>query len=536
MRLKPQEVVGEVNLNEPFLSSLPSLPDLEESFLSPLTTQLLNPSNPQWGQDLSNDALRLMRDIAGRSATQIGVQSNYIPDLNQITSAILSENYLDLAEGLVVSGMDIAFSAMGAVPFVGPLAEAAAKFVFLIVDLAQAKEVRPPQSLTRYNKVENQEIADAVLDQVGGPADPYPDWTPIFRPVAIGPWKRQQTHDGYQFEVDLDSDLTTPLGGYGVIPNSLQGLDQLQVSDFGIRSANWSGAGGFDIIVRDITEMSPQELAVWIQVAAWDAWDVRYSGIRAAAACWQACKTRTAAMFNIDTRKIADQWRAYVSNGLELTNKYEKSTAKSRKLEQAQLDRTTAFAASTLFYDLEDPMQVNDLPKNRRLDVLAGYAVNDLRTRQLAAIKTRLVAYCSENQVAFRNKNFRNMLIERRKQLLTHKEVANIVLEDVIDDDYRSEVMRAQLRGPGRFTAAPSSGQTVRSDWNEDSIPVPEGWNFTPKGVGGFLGLNRAWPYVAGGLAVAGGSVLAYRYWDEIGSKLSRVYRGARKRLPGGRR
>lgn len=58
-----------------------------------------------------------------------------------------------------------------------------------------------------------------------------------------------------------------------------------------------------------------------------------------------------------------------------------------------------------------------------------------------------------------------------------------LVPADVIDDDYREKVVRAQARGTGfGFTAQPGVAKTARSDWNEDQVPEGETWDAASSG------------------------------------------------------
>lgn len=515
MRIAPIDIQGAVNLDRTYVSRLPALPDLTHAYADPVQSRLLNPKNPTFGLRLQEDAVALLRDVTGRMATQTGIATSWIPKLDAITAGRFDPDWLKLAKGGVLTGIDIAFQAIGAVPIVGWLARTAARLVFAIIDAALAKTPYPPQRLAAYNKADNDQFANDILNVIGSSADVFPNWSPIFRPPAVGPWERLEAHYGYVFQVrGADAGDVRELDGFGLLPNRAWGLLQLNVNWESIATAQASGGGfgGLDIMIRDIQDMTNLEIAQYIRHSAYDVTAVRQTGIRAAVAAWQAIKTKTAAVFNVDTRGIVQEWVDYVAGALEITDRYIGSTAKSTRIEQAELDRTTAFAAQTLLYDWDITSHAATegafTPSGRRADMLVAATIEALRNRQEKALRTRAIAYCSERQTAFDDPQLAAILRENRKLLLKHPDVQNVELEDVIDADYRSEVYRAQMHGAG-FGLAQRPGHLVAFP-APDAMPGGGAWPDSVRSSSGLFGVSWVWWLVA-----AGAGYLGYRAWKD---------------------
>jgi hypothetical protein len=162
-------------------------------------------------------------------------------------------------------------------------------------------------------------------------------------------------------------------------------------------------------------------------------------------------------------------------------------------------------------------------PKGDRLDVIAVRHLDALKMRQIQAMKTTLIANCSEKQAAFWNptggrSGLGDMLDEYRRRLLRSEWLMTLRLEDIPDADYRAQVSDYQHRGQGfqltLVTKELKEGREKQGDWNTpwggispglpfDDTPAPD--ERPPLGV--------PWAvWALGGAAAIG----AYLYRDRV--------------------
>lgn len=464
-----------------------------------------------WAQLALQDATRLMRSSMARVGAQVGVPSVFEPPFDQLVSAIIDPDpaeILEMSAGIAVTALDAAFEAMGAVPVVGFIGQGIGLAVKLA--LRRRQKDQPPPPFVRYEPATNETWTALLMEQVGPAQASAPDWTPIFRPPAVGPWTSREVQ-GWQRQWYVDGlNVGDPASfdGWGLLPGHARGSLSIYSTGLTPEETDYRAGGGHlpagaEVIAPHLTWPERYEL---IGDRTWDTTQVLPSYLHAGMSAWQAMTAKSAAIFNVDVRGVGAEWRSYVEGGLE---EFERWMAthdredKSGEFWAGWAAKRGLYALPSFEEKMSSPGKPSasfwyDYPSRLRYDNIARARLSHLRRRQEKALDTLLVAYCSTKQAAFRDPKLRELLELRRGQLLEHAAVRDVVLDDVIDEDFRSSVATAQFSAPGgKLAATPGAKKKPGGDWpGPDGVPAAEPWG-DPAGAGG-VGL-----LLVGGLAAA---------------------------------
>lgn len=495
----------------PFSTLLPPTAAFAEELTNPLAERLYGPEG--LADRLQREGTRLMRSTMARVGTTIGVPTNFVPSLKDAVAAVVSGDPRAIVfEGARVF-LDVYLQAMGAIPFVGVVARLGLSIVEGVLDAAEHGRPLPP-ALT-YNAELNADYTQELMRVIGEPGQFIADWTDVFRPTRVGAWEVVEREDEWTWE---------PAGagtdGWGIVPGIPRGTMGIVASHVSLsafvaatgKGGNRKGAYRYGTgWVYDKTRFYP-------------------SYVRAGMSAWEALQTKTAAMFNVDTRGVGHEWVQYVDGFLE---RREADMGDIMTDDYAHPHELAAYFAAFGVYDVPTyaektgrfagggkptwPMpkpkgaSTATLPYERRIDYIARRQLATLRQRQRDALDTLLVAYCSKDQAAFRDDELADLLRHRRGQLLDHPALADVDLADVVDDDYRAEVSAAladKRFGIGGLAAAPPVGSPAVFP-GPDGAPGGSPWDVPEldDDAGAAAGL-----LVVGGLGLGLGGLGLYRY------------------------
>ena len=497
-------------------------------------TAALEGESATWAELAMRDATRLVRSNLAIVGGQVGVPAVFVSAFDTILAAKpdpTAQEIFDMVSGVAATTIDAAFQTMGAVPvigFIGELIGIAVKFA-----LSRREKGDPPPPFVRYNPEINATMTALLMDQVGTmkppSADWRPDWTPIFRPPAVGPWTSREV-EGWQRQWYVDGlDVSDPVtwDGWGIVPGHAAASLSIYSTGLTPEETEFRASGGH-------LPAGAEAIAPWLtwperyeQIGdrTWDTSQVLPSYIHAGMGAWQATTTATAAMFNVDVRGIAMAWQEYVERGLEEMDRWmstHKREDKSGEYWAGWAAKRGLYALPTFEERMSQPGRPSasfwhDWPERLRYDQIVRRRMIQLGRRQREALDTLLVAYCSKRQRAFDDPQLRDLLMERRKQLLDHPAVYRVNLEDVIDPDFRTAVNLARktveggslTAGPGHVGPTTQDGCSINerargkckpgSFPGPDAVPGAEPWGDPEAGSGG-LGLALL---AAGGVAAA---------------------------------
>lgn len=478
-----------------FESALPPESVFAEAWADPAARAALSDAN--LGEKLAANGVRAFRYVTARVGTTVGVPFALVGDFAAAISSSGAEQAIakwgQFVSSAADAAIDIACQAMGAVPFVGWLA----KGIKAILDVIALRLARgqPRPALLSYSLDDDQYYARELLRHTRGL-----DWTAMFLPVSDpqswGSWKATKASDGWLLapapKFDRGGDAWV-----GCVPGGVFGTRGVQVRNcWNPPTLSPTGAGGIQAGQKNnlerLREAFRDDFAAATACLA-ELYDARPSVSRVALTAWQQMTaTRTATMFCVDTRPLADAWDTYVATALEA----------SRVHTDAEVGQ---FGASSwlAWRNLGAAMYVRGwkIGKGPRrtatfADVARSYS-DDLRKRQRAALDTVLVAYAQEAQGAFRDPGLRELLTRRRAQLLTAPERWALREEDILDPDFRL-AWRESVRNPGDRPLAVEPRVPKRVP---PALPLP-----TPEGAGAVEGAGGAWVLGALGLAAVGGA------------------------------
>lgn len=449
----------------------------------------------------ARDGGYLAQSVLGLVGTQIGIPSEFMGSFDQlISSAAFNQPIEKVAFDVAKAALDVYLEAMGAIPFVGPVAKIGLGIVEGIVT-AQEGGVPPPPMAT-YNRAVNNDFAAHLLDLVGAPesSPELVDWTPIFTPPGTGAWEvlprdAGSAEPGHAWRVAGVNVEASGAGmdGRGIVPGGLVACIEPQTKPIdisylqGVKGA-WT-ARGYEVATNlnyDLSGMLP-------------------SFQNAGAAAWEAVSSKTAAMFNVDVRGLGKAWVEYVEGAMQLRAEVMGDVLTADVIESAAAIQAVflPFALHVLpSYGEMVALQKaapeggkkvwprpTALPESLRIDRVAAKHLSDLRARQTRALDTLLCAYCSEDQPAFRDPKLLALLRERRGQLLKHPAAKRVNLDDVPDKALRTELAAAQADkqlGIDDLAAAPQ--QAKRGGFGPASdAPQAEGWGGESGGGGAAL-------------------------------------------------
>lgn len=128
-----------------------------------------------------------------------------------------------------------------------------------------------------------------------------------------------------------------------------------------------------------------------------------------------------------------------------------------------------------------------------------------LRSRQVNGLGTLLCAYVSDNDAAFDgDSQLKDLLKQRRQQLLKHQGRYQVDLDRVPDGDFRSAIVNATRTAPGQMGLKP--GETKRGTLSK--LPtLPDGGGDAPT-ISGVPVIPRKRKPSLGAIALGGGALL----------------------------
>lgn len=298
-----------------------------------------------------------------------------------------------------------------------------------------AKQIEGPKFA--YSKLSDQDFVRETLHYARST-----DLTGLFMPqndASVG-------IESYNVELETATKVKTkiyvpagdPLGGIGCIPNTPK---------FG-RGWSWN------------TEINPYTRT------SFEPWEIfKPATSQATTISWQSLLSNGRAAYLVDALALASAWRVWADNmhAWAWGTRYKgKTAARLQGVLANNLNLTPAQAEEVpqSYWRLVNgrPMYGDKL----QYALLAGdvgvwAAEVQLARRQRKFLGTLTVAYCSENDPAFRsNPTLHELLMSRRKMLLDHPDVVHVDLAQVVDEDYRA-VLTTRM-GPKVIRDVPDPG------------------------------------------------------------------------------
>ncbi len=414
-------------LKTDFLSKLPSDETLRQAWadprLSPLTEQ------GELGRALTRNGVRCGRIVQGFTGVVTGIPMDALGPFGEVISRVTSDQAIGSWEGIALgttrATMDLALEGMGAIPFVGWVA----KFALGVLEgfITRRRKQKPLPPMARYKREADEDAARAAVDVIR-----TGDWTPLFLPLSG--------------ERGMSWRLYKKTGGYNVSPwreeikNPFSGL-----------LGGFTGMGTVDvpfIVDPEIPKQHDDDAAAalrmrrdWMEDSVINTYDLTPSVARLVQSAWVAATASTTpALFNIDTGPVVRGWKNFVEGALESA---EEGIAKTKDPRgEAKTNRRNAWYALRWAVTMNGRGFGNVSPAMTLYDECLRRG-RDLYKRQLQALDTLQVAYCSSKQAAFRDNVLRDKLKERRGQLLTHAARWKVNPRDVVDDAYRRQLQSA---------------------------------------------------------------------------------------------
>jgi hypothetical protein len=443
-----------------FASELPSEETLAAAWADPKVRDLFTPANaPRIVGKLQATAVDVFAHVQARVGTSLGVPTQALDDFARSVAVDALDdgvvNWPQFALGGVQAATDIALEAMGAVPIVGWIAKAALVAVNAIIRAVSNDEPRP--LLLTYQKSRDEEQAQDAIDRIGSLHGSLSGWNSLFLPSGSGPWVYAEGENGYVVQP------RDPGDGFGGVPSGVMGLRSMQVRSWHSILQAVEMAHSYDGVSLDDDPLKSKRVRDVLSRVTEDTFSQLPSLQRVALAAWSAASTnRTAAVFNLHPNGLRSGWRSYVERGLDFVNLYDGGVGMSP---------TKALALAVRFRLGQQPVEIRMPPGYRlvggkliasasrlRLDLITDAWCDFLDARQRELVRSSAVAYCSEAQLAFtQSQPLRNELIANRKLLLTTLDADDVEPADVIDDDFRRELVL--YRGPrsGRMPGNPPS-------------------------------------------------------------------------------
>lgn len=445
-------------LHGEFKSALPTAAALERAFADPRFASLLK--RDELGRALAQTSVQAMRFVAARASVDIGVPTVVLDTFEQMLSIRSADQAVDFAVAATFEIadvlIDVAVEAMGAVPFVGWVG----KLVKAVLDLIQSRiaNKRPRPPLISWNETADNELANRMLASMRSQ-----DWTQLFSPVYTpsnwGQWEAIKLDGGWLLRPEQDTVREGAFGGLPGGPLGSVGIQSRNCVDLNVQDLPTGGLNTGPGLPARLQASYNAKFARALECVT-DIYETTPSLSRIALAAWQQMTNRSIpAMFQVDTRAIKESWRTYVETGIEASQVHRNETS----------DRTLWLAWRNLgaSMSVRNWQIANEPARTLQLHELAGLYVNDLRTRQRAALGTTLAAYAQESQAAFRDRGLHDMLLETRRAILNSPLRLTINPLDVLDEDYRAVLVSRGARGEGQ-----GSGRVTVTDI-PGALPLP---------------------------------------------------------------
>ena len=200
---------------------------------------------------------------------------------------------------------------------------------------------------------------------------------------------------------------------------------------------------------------------------------------------WQGLLANSRATYLVDAVKLADGWADWTRAMVEWASSSNYNEATRRRI-AGMLISTTSELGTSAIATLHAAGYTQVLPWSPR----RGEGINvqptvgdfgrwaarvQLGARQRKYLGTLTVAYCSENDPAFRSDNeLAKLLADRRLMLLNHPDVVRVDLDQVVDADYRAAVaVRQGPKGLKQAPGDPSSPGGITSGDTGKAAPLP---------------------------------------------------------------
>ncbi len=326
--------------------------------------------------DLGRNAMLALRYAAGHTLELVPSQiSDYGEIVTKLTAVINAPN-VEVAsrtfEDLHAAVLDTAMSAVGAVPIVGQLMKGIVSIMSIFARWLAKDNVKPKPQVQGYTKEgddwEAFQIQRALRTN---------DWTKIFLPRTVGPWKRiiAETRQGDLVHVFMPGNDGP---GLGALPGTSDGL------------------GG---IVYDLTGMRPKitwplvkEEQVKIIKNTTDLYQQRPSAMQLGGSVWAfLMSTDSAAILNVDAGALRQPWLKLVGDAQSYTNGLRGTPG---EIAEGNVARQNIAA----YYAIRSQLKL----EGKWYSEIVIDAVNDLRARQIYAVRS-LPRGVIEGRVALRD-------------------------------------------------------------------------------------------------------------------------------------
>lgn len=408
-----------------FESSLPPKSVLQAAYGDPSADYALDDAN--LGRNIVETGVNAFRYVGARVGVDVGIplgMFDHFADSMSIRGRdqAITEWGLFAIQTAQNAIIDLAVNAMGAIPIVGWIAKAASALIQGITAAVQAKRVYPP--MLEYEKDKDVFYARERIFALRNI-----DWTstfmPQYMPTKASDWETVQQKTSFLFKC---RDEVMVGSNQGAIPGGALGSR-------GVQSRNcWSwlegGIGiGTDADKADRIYLEHQRE---ITECIFDVWDTTPSVARVCLSAWQQMTAKqTATVWNCDTRDIVRAWTDYCETAIE----YSRLNTSATVGDPYRWIATKNLARAMFVRHWQAPG--SDGARQPRLDQVANNYIKNLRTRQYAAAKTKLVAYAQLEQGAFADKSLRDTMTRERAELLNGAIRWTIDPKDVIDPVYR---------------------------------------------------------------------------------------------------
>lgn len=383
-------------------------------------------------------------------------------------------NTLGVALGQTAIGVTV--DLLGAVPVIGPIAQAIGSFAMFLVGLAKMKpaeavEYLPPEMVFLP------EAEETVMNRQVLPALVSADWTNLFLPRQSNDPSLTELKTGWL----LTSAENTRAEGTGFLP----GTQSIHSAVQALWHSKSKRAGESSAVSQDTGDFFP-------------------SSAQLLTALESQIQRPSAALWSVDTKKILDGWKAHhaavMSFVMDLwNNKGTKGTG---------LDKLNEEQRRIVLRALVAPMHVGTLPtgeprrgvlnanswtpkaSTRPDNVIEAFVqpwCDALKARQRFFLDTTAVAYADPKSAAFQDKTQRDMLEKNRALLVKSPARWKVAQQDVVDPVYRAQLFKATI---GDTLKDPSSNVAVpavppRLDGSSAQPPAPT----APQGGAPFEGI-----------------------------------------------
>ncbi len=326
--------------------------------------------------NLGRNAMLSLRYAAGHTlqlvpegiSDYVNIAANLVEVINAPTVEIASQKFQELNAAI----LDTAMSAIGAVPIVGQLMKGVISIMSMFAQWLAKDNVKPKPQVQGYTKDGDDWEAFQIQKLLR-----TSDWTPIFLPRTIGPWKRiiAETRKGDLVHVFMPSNNGP---GLGALPGTSDGL-----------------AG----VVYELTGMRPvirwplvKEERVKVIENTTDLYQQNPSAMQIGGSVWAfLMSTDSAAILNVDASALKQPWLKLVGDAQGYTNSLRGTPGEPAK---GVVDQQNIAA----YYAIRSQLKL----EGKWYDEIARDAVNDLRTRQIYAVRS-LPRGVIEGRVALRD-------------------------------------------------------------------------------------------------------------------------------------